>query len=47
MSSQRLSALAIMNKRRNHPIDYTEIVKVFIHHPRKFNWEDLFFSEEI
>ena len=43
MSSQRLSALAIMNKHRSHPIDYTEIVKkFFIHHPRKFNWEDLF-----
>ena len=46
MSSQRLSALAIMNINQNDSINYTEIVrKVFILHPRKFSCANLDFSE--
>lgn len=46
MSSQRLSALAIMNINQNDSINYTEIViKIFILHPRKFSCANLDFSE--
>ena len=35
MSSQRFSALTIMNIHRNDPIDYTEIVKTFFYSSSK------------
>ena len=38
MASQRLSAVAFMGIHRNHGLNYTEMVKKFFLHPRKFDF---------
>lgn len=47
MLTKRLTTLAIMNILQNHPVNYTEVAKMFfIIYPRKKNRNNLFFFSE-